>query len=155
MGVVFPPESAYAREMRKHEAWPTFYGPGERPLTFREFPKMLYRAEHVPGSGIEIVERRIVADEQEERNLQSRGFVMGQDKAIESAERQHTEYGRLAAEREWQIQHGRVSEKATSEVRAAEEAHGARHLPDVSETPIKKRGRPAKGAAAAVTAREA
>lgn len=147
-GVVITPDSGYAKEMVKHEAVHTQYGPPGRPYVFREFPKRLYKAAQVPGKGIQIVDAHTVNDDHEERNLLSRGFCFGQDAAIADVERQHTEFGRLAAEREYEIRHGRLSEKAVSEVRVAEEAHGARHLPTVPETPIpatqRKRGRPAK-----------
>lgn len=144
MGVVFAPETQYAKEMRKHEAWPTQFGPGERPYLFREFPKRLYKAERVQGKGIVITEAHTVNDDTEERNLQSRGFYFGQKAAIEAIEKEQLVHGTLAAEREWQIQHGRISDKATAEVRQAEEAHGSTHMPDVPEAPIKKRGRPKK-----------
>lgn len=147
MGVVFTPDSNYAKEMRKWNAVHTEFGPPGRPYTFQEFPKRLYRADRVDGQ-IKIVERFSVGNDLEQRNMESRGFHADQADAIAEIERQHTEHATLAAEREWQIQHGRVSPKAAAEARLAEVAHGARHLPDVPETPIpvhqKKRGRPAK-----------
>ena len=142
--------SAYAKEMVKHEAHHTHYGAPQRPYVYREFPKAVYRFKRVDGKGIVKDEMHIVNNELEQRNMQSRGFHLSQEDAIKAIEREHTEHGKLAAEREWQIRHGRVSDRATAEVRAAEEAHGAKHLPDVPETPIpahrKKRGRPAKAA---------
>jgi hypothetical protein len=151
-GVVITPDSGYAKEMVKHEAYHTQYGPPQRPYVFREFPKRLYKAEQVSGKGIQIVDAQTAEDDLQERNLLSRGFHFGQDTAIEAVQREHTEHGRLAAEREYALRHGKHSERAVSEVRAAEEAHGARHLPSVPETPIKRRTRgPNKPKASATT----
>lgn len=132
--------SQYAIEMRKHEATHTQWGPPGRPFVFREFPKALYRFKYEQGRGIVKDEMQVAKSEDEQRNLQSRGFHVSQELAIQAIEREHTEHGKLAAEREWQIQHGRHSEHAIAEIREAEAAHGAQHLPNVSEKPIKKRG---------------
>lgn len=145
MPVEFGTESNYAKEMRRWESTHTRFGPPGRPYVFQEWPKMFYRAERVPGKGIEIAESRQVNDEQEARNLQSRGFHFGPEAAVQAIQDEQREHGVLAAEREYAIQHGQLSESATAEVRAAEQMHGARHLPDVPETPIKRRGgRPKK-----------
>lgn len=143
MGVVFTHESAYAREMRKWEAYPTQFGGGERQYQYREFPKTLYKLTHVSGKGLVIDDRVTVSDPDGERRENAKGFYVLTD-AQARAERQQTEFGKLAAEREYEIAHGRISEKAAAEVRAAEAEHGATHLPVVPETPIKKRGRPVK-----------
>lgn len=151
MAVVFTQDSEYAKEMRKWNAIHTEFGPPGRPYVFREFPKMLYKAERVDGQ-IRIVDKQQARDEHEQRNLQSRGFHDGQKEAIEAIEQEQTLHGVLAAEREYQVQHGRLSQGAVAEVRQAEAAHGARHLPDVPETPIpahRKRGRPSKAAVSA------
>jgi hypothetical protein len=140
MGVVFTTDSLYAREMRKWEATHTQFGAPGRPYTFMEYPKRLYKAERT-DRGIQITESHDVPDADTERNLLSRGFHFGQDKAIAAIEAEQTTLGALAAEREWQIQHGRLSDAAVREIRAAEAEHGATHLPDV---PVKRRGRPAK-----------
>lgn len=148
-----PQGTPYAEEMRKWEAYPSQYGPAGRPYAFRPFPMMVYRAEHRPGEGMVIADEYIVQDDQELRNMQSRGFHApeydrhgitkpGQLVAFEAIQRQHTEHGKLAAEREYQVQHNRLSPKAIAEVREAEAEHGARHLPDVPEK--KKRGRKPK-----------
>lgn len=139
MAVEHGTSSQYAIEMRKWEAYPTQYGPPGRPYQFHEFPKRMYRAERT-DKGIQIVDARDVNNSDEQRNLESRGFCFGQDRAIAAIQAEHVEHGTLAAEREYAIRHGRLSESAVSEVRAAEEAHGARHLPDVPVTPIKRRG---------------
>lgn len=142
MGVVLPPETAYAKEMAKWEAYPSKFGPGQRPYTYREFPKRLYLAGRPTTNKIEIIDAQTARDEQEEQNLLSRGFHFGQDKAIAAIEHEQAVHGALAAERNFEIKHGRISEKAAAEVRAAEAEHPG-HLPEVPVTPIRKRGRPA------------
>ena len=144
MAVEFGVESNYAKESRKWEAHHGKFGAPGRPYTFQEYPKRMSKAERVPGKGIQIVDAQTANDIHEERNLQSRGFYMGQDVAIQAIEHEQLEHGTLAAEREYEIQHGRLSEKAAAEVRAAEAEHGATHLPMIPETPIKKCGRPKK-----------
>ena len=146
MGVVYTEQSEYAKEMCRWNAQHTSYGPGKRPYTFAEFPKRLYLAGRKDGA-IVILDAQTAKDDHEERNLLSRGFHFGQDVAIAAIEREQLEHGTLAAEREWEIQHGRLSPKAAAEVRAAEAEHGARHLP---EMPRKRtRGRPRKPVASA------
>jgi hypothetical protein len=144
MPVEYGQESNYAKEMRRHEATHTVFGAPGRPYVYREFPKMLYKFARVQGKGIIVDETFSVGDEDEQRRMESRGFHAKQEDAIAAIEREQTRDGILAAEREYAIQHGRHSEKAVNEVRQAEEAHGATHLPEVPRTPIKKRGRPAK-----------
>ncbi len=135
--------SEYAKEMRKHEALPTTYGQPGRPYVRQEFPKRLYKAaRRESGSGIDF-EGFTVNDEDEQRNMQSRGYALSQQDALDALNRQNTEHGKLAAERNFEIAKGRISERAATEVRAAESEHTG-HLPEVPRTPIRKRGRPAK-----------
>ena len=137
-----PQSTEYAKEMRKWEATHTRFGPPGRPYTFKEFPKLMYKAEWVSGQGIQEVDQQRANTPDEERNLQSRGFYEGKGAAYAAIEQQQTEHARLAAEREYQIQHSRLSEKAVSEVRAAEEAHGARHLPDLPVATVRRKPGP-------------
>lgn len=141
--IEIPQSTEYAKEMRRWEALHTRYGPPGRPYQFVEYPKTLYKVAHVHGEGLKITEQSVVNDADQERNLNSRGFYPLAE-AGRRAEQEQTEHGRLAAEREWQIQHGRLSERATAEVRAAEAEHGATHLPDVPETPIRRRPKPSE-----------
>lgn len=142
MPVEYGTESHYAKEMRKHEATHTQFGPPGRPYVYRPYPTRMYKAERVDGKS-KIVDAQTAHDEQEQRNLESRGFVYGGAaeafKALEQTEREHAT---LAAEREYQVQHHRLSDHAVAEVRSAEAAHGARHLADVPVTPIKPRRKP-------------
>lgn len=142
--ISLPQATEYAKEMAKWEAQDSQWGKAGRPYVFQEFPKRMYRAAHVAGKGAEVVEAHTVNTVDEERNLQSRGFYFGQAAAFEAVRQTQTEFGKLAAEREHEIQHGRLSERATNEVRAAEAAHGSTHMPMVPETPIKRRGRKPK-----------
>lgn len=130
-----PQSTEYAKEMRRWEAYPTKFGPAGRPYAHREFPKRVYTAEaDEKGS------RRLVGatcpDERDLPNFLSRGFHPTQEAALEAWDRQHTEHGKLAAEINYEIAQGRVSARAAAEVQAARQAHGARHLPEVPETPI-------------------
>ena len=140
--IVIPQNTPYAEEMRKHEAHHTIYGPPKRPYVFEEFPKRLYIAERVTTGGVEL-KGFTVNDPREQANMESRGYCRSQEDALEALERAQLVAGELAAEREYEIRHGRISKKAAAEVRVAEAAHGARHLPEVPETPIRRKaGRP-------------
>ena len=143
--IVIPQNTPYAEEMRKHEAYHTQYGPPKRPYVFAEFPKRVYKA--VRGTiGIDF-EGFTVHDEHEQRNMQSRGYCVSQTEAMAALEREQTEHGKLAAERNWEIAHGRISEKAAAEVRQAEAEH-TDHLPEVKERPKRTRRTKAEMAAA-------
>ena len=126
----------YAKEMRKWETTHTKYGPPGRQYRFAEYPKRVYMCAQEPGKGIVVSEAHTVHDEHEERNLRSRGFYPTLKEAGAACASAHTEHGKLAAEREWEIRHNRISERATAEVRAHEADHGARHLPEVPHTPV-------------------
>ena len=134
----------YAKEMRKWETTHTKYGPPGRQYRFAEYPKRVYKCVQEPGKGIMVEDAHTVNDEHEERNLRSRGFYPSLTEAATAIEAAHTEAGKLAAEREWEIQHNRLSERATAEVRVHEADFGARHLPEIPHTPVpvhRKRGR--------------
>lgn len=135
MGVAYTPDSAYAQEARKWESTHTQYGPPGRRYEFQEFPKRLYKAKDAQGREFESVE---AADENEERNLLSRGFRAGQDKAIDALLEQQHDVAEAAANRAYHEQ--RMSEKARAEAQAADEAT-PNHLPEIPETPIRPRGR--------------
>jgi len=152
MPVLHAPESQYAKEMRKWEAHHTQYGPPGRPFVHREFPKMLYLAGRNDKGKIVLIDRQVARDEDEERNLKSRGFVFGPDKAIAACEAAEVEIAKLAAERNFLER--RMSEKAQAEAARVNDAAGARHVPVVPETPIpthRKRGRKPKAVAEAAT----
>ena len=143
MGVVWTQQSEYAKERRKHEAHHTEFGAPERPYTYTPYPTRMYKCTRVE-KGARVFEGITARDEVEQRNLESRGFVAGgQAAALDALERQEFEHAQLAAERNYDVKH-KLSEKAAAEVAEAEAAHGARHLPSVPETPIRRRGRTVK-----------
>ncbi len=133
------PSTEYAKEMRKWESTHTKFGAPGRPFAYQEFPKRLYKGEW-GKDGIKL-DGMTAADAHEQRNLESRGFHCRQEDAIEATRKAQTEHGVLAAERNYEIQHGRISEKAAREVRAAEAEVGAVHLPEVKETPMRRKRR--------------
>lgn len=107
---------------------------------------MLYRAARVDGQ-IKIVEHLQVHDEDGELKERGKGFRASQEDALALIRDEQRVHGTLAAEREYDIQHGRLSAKAIEEVRAVEDAAGAVHVPMIPEGPKKKRGRPRTTAA--------
>lgn len=139
MPVIHAPETAYAQEMRKWEAQYTQYGPPGRPYVYAEFPKLLYKGTR-QSDGTRTLEHVKVHTDDEQRNMQSRGFCLTQELALDALDREHTEHGILAAELNFEAR--RMSAKAAAEIDAAQQAHGARHLPTMPEG--KKRGRPKK-----------
>jgi len=137
MSVMHSPDSEYARERRKWETTHTEYGPPGRPAVFTEWPLMVYRAKRPPQGGREpIIEHVIVQDEQEERNMASRGFVRGPDHAVEALEASERELARAAAERAYSDQ--RMTTRAKEEAEKADESTIS-HLGEIPETPIRKR----------------
>lgn len=141
--ISLPQSTEYAKEMAKWEAYPTQWGPAGRPHVFREFPKMLYKASQ--GGAMETA---VVNSDDEQRREEAKGFAASQERALELLGRDHRESGIAAAERNFEIAHGRISNKAAEEVRTAEAEHGARHLPEVKEKPRRTRRTKAEMAAA-------
>jgi len=134
------PDSEYAKERRKWETTHTEYGPPGRAAVFTEFPLMVYRAKRPPQGGKDpIIEHVIVDNEQEERNMASRGFVRGPDHAVEALEASERELARAAAERAYSDQ--RMSDKAKAEAVAADESTIA-HLGEIPEQSLKHRTKP-------------
>jgi len=142
MGVMWSQDSEYAKERRRWESYHTEFGEPGRPYTFQEYPLMVFRASR-PSSGgaTPILEHHIVEDEQQERNMLSRGFVRGPDHAVQMLEQQERELATAAAERAYQDK--RMSEKAQAQAATADESTIS-HLGEVPRTPLKPRGRPVK-----------
>lgn len=145
MPVVHAPETEYAKEMRRHEAAYTQYGPPGRPYVPREYPWRLYKATR-QKDGARTFEAQTANDEHERRNLESRGFVVGgQEAALAALEAIEFNHAELAANLNFQARRMTAGNPhAAEEIAAAQEAHGAKHLPMVPETPIRPRGRPKK-----------
>jgi hypothetical protein len=137
VSVLYPPESEYAKEARKWEAYPSAYGPPGRPFVHRDYPAMMYKAiESNPWR----FEHQEAADVNERRNLESRGFVAGGPKAAADAyEKEQLEIAKLAANRAWEER--RMSPEAQAEA-AAYEAEQDGHVPVIPEK--RRPGRPRK-----------
>src|SRR5205814_9565770 len=99
MSILWSVDSEYSRERCRWETTHTQFGPPGRSLIFQEFPLMVYRAKRAESGGKPILEHHIVGDEQEERNLLSRGFVRGPEQAIARLEYHEQDVGRGAADR--------------------------------------------------------
>lgn len=99
-----------------------------RPDGYEPYPAMLYK---VTGKNPWRYESQIVHDEQEQRNMESRGFVAGGvSAACEEFERtQRVEPAIAAAERNAQDRH--MSEKARAERDLVEQSH-SRHIPEIT-----------------------
>lgn len=141
MAVVHSPDSGYAQEMRKWEANYTQFGPPGRPYSYQSYPTRMYKAGRNAAGRSDIVDAQTANDESERRVLEGRGFVVGgQAAALEALERQEQYEAKLAAEINYEAAH-KLSERAAAEVAAAQAEAGARHLPSIPETPVKRRGR--------------
>lgn len=178
MGIVIPHESELGKELARWEQHRTRYvgddqQPGN-PYVYREYPKMLYKAQRqpngqyacmLPAPDIYQYERpdqyeracllkesfdrscqRIVADESAERIAIGQGWAVTSPKAMELAEAHERAIGNAAAEAAYAAQ--RMTDKAKRELAEADrQTH--EHVVDVK--PAKKRGRPAKGTPVAVS----
>jgi len=145
MSVMYPPETAYAKERVKWEAQNSELGAGQRPYVFRPYPAMIYKAGR-PDNGLGahiITEQIVVGSEQEYENYKSRGFRATPNEAIDLLNQQQDEFSRLAAELNHE-QKNKLSEKASAEVDAARAQHVgtvSHHMPAVPVTPIKPRSK--------------
>lgn len=144
MSVIIAPGTKYADEVLKHE-FDDFRIGAERgkrgPRVFQEFPKMVYKAGRNEVGKIEILERHVVQNADEERNLASRGFRGGQQEALDLCGAEARELAKLAANRAYQER--TMSDAARAEAEAYE-ASVDEHVAEIPEAPKKKRGRPAK-----------
>jgi hypothetical protein len=143
MAVEHGKDSNYAKEMRKWEAHHTEFGPPGRPYTYRDFPARMYKAFRGPEGRLSF-ESFEAGNEDEARNFESRGFRRGQAQAFDALTANELEASKLAAEINYDAR--RLSLNAQLEIERAQQAAGARHLPSIPETPIKKRGRKPKTA---------
>jgi len=101
---------------------------------------MLYRAKRRPEGGRDpILEHVTVEDDQQERNMQSRGWVRGPDNAIKALEDSERGLAQAAAERAYQDR--LMSDRAKAEAIAVDETTIS-HLPEIPRTPIHKKGWP-------------
>lgn len=172
-GVVINPHSALGKELRKWEQHhshlvPRGTNPGN-PYVYREFPKMLYRAQKLPNGQTACMQpapdpyaydrmdrysqaclmvdsfnrscTRVVADASEEAIAKGQGWANSVVEAMAVWEKDQQAIGNAAAEAAYAVQ--RMSEKARTE-HAAAEAETHQHVTDVVGTPKARRGRPPK-----------
>lgn len=130
------PQTAYAKELCKHEAHHTQYGPPGRPYVYRDYPHMMYRPKRVDGGAT--FEGQVANDEIERERLERQGFFFGgQGEALKGLEAREFEYAELAANRA--LTDRKMSDRAQGEAAAVDEAT-IRHLPAINEA-NKKSGR--------------
>lgn len=92
--------TAYAKELTKHEAHHTQYGPPGRPYVFREYPARMYKAARPPMGGPAVFEALTAETEREREAYERLGFVCGgQGVALEALEAREFELAELAANR--------------------------------------------------------
>lgn len=143
MAVLYAPDSAYAKEMVRHEAQYSPYGPGERPYEFRPYPMMVHKAGR-PAGGLgadEIIETRIVESDDQEAIARGQGFRPTPKEALDLFTKDQFTIAELAANGAFHER--RMSAKAQAEAFSAREEAGV-HLGEIPALPIKRRGRPAK-----------
>lgn len=139
MPVIYAPESAYAKEMVKHEAHYSQFGPPQRPYVFRPYPKRLVKVEReAMGGKILITDHRDVDDESAELLAKGQGFLVLAE-AADALASGELDVAKLAAEINYDVKH-KLSPAAAAEVAVAQ-ANAPGHLAVVPETPIKPRAR--------------
>lgn len=143
MGVLWSPESPFAKEAAKWEQDYSQFGPPGRPRVFEEFPKRMYKAGRKEKSGVPVIIDAIdVESEQQQRNMESRGYRFGQDAALEAMHEADNAISALAANRAFNDR--KMSPKAQAEAAEAD-ASTSRHLPEIPALPVKRSvGRPSK-----------
>lgn len=163
-GVVVVPGSNFAKYMESFEQFPSKYGsnPGN-PYNYRDFPKMLYRAEEVNGKAVcmsaapnplefkdqqefhraEEMARKFtercqlkVNSREEQQKAMENGWREDPTEAVEYLRGRQKDVSTAAAERLHAEQ--RMSAKAKAESKAAMDEAGV-HLGEIPETPILRR----------------
>lgn len=136
-GIVYNPASPYAREMAKWEMAYSPYGPPGRPRereAHQEYPALFYKVKRATQNGSFVVEHyQQAADENEARNLLSRGYVQGRaeaEQAVKDAEQALALAAAVSNKDDLNM-----SEKARAE-RAAFEATTLDHVAEIPSTPI-------------------
>ena len=145
MSVLIAPDTPYGKELWKwdhredetHPSDPTIRG--MRPASKREYPQMMYKA---TGKNPWTFDREIAADEREQRNMESRGFVAGgPGKAAEAFDGLVQAAALAAAHRNYE---DRNMSPAALEHSSAVEQASSRHLGEIPRTPVRRRGRTPK-----------
>ena len=140
MSIVIAPETEYAKELRKWEAFPTAAGAPGKPWVFKEYPQAMYKV--TERNPVEL-EFQVADDETQKRNLESRGFVTGGPaKAVEAYDAAQKSFAEQAANRAYMER--RMSPEAQAEAQAYEASVDG-HVAEIPEMPIRRKpGRPAK-----------
>lgn len=136
--VIYPPNSAYAKEAIKWEAHPTMMGAGLKPYVKRDYPMWMYQAEQVPEGGIVLRDEKIQVTQEAERvRKEQAGWRETPLEALDAVKAQNLEFAKLAAEGAFHER--RMSPQAQAEAASAR-ADEDNHLPSVPETPHGFRG---------------
>lgn len=148
MSMIIPADSPHGKEMWRWEHTVDQVHPTDRTIHGMSnpspYPAMMYKVTGKNMVGPDgrlqpwLFEKLIAADEVEQRNLESRGFVAGgpgeaanaydgqvQAAAVAAAERNYADRG--------------LSEQAKAESNAVEQS-SSRHLGEIPRTPIRRRG---------------
>lgn len=141
MPVLYPPETEFAKERCRFEAFPTECGPGKRPFVQHDYPMMMHKAGRPDnGMGAHIItETRLVCSDAEENMARADGFYRKPLEAVEAFEASRLEIAKLAANLDYQKKN-QLSPRAVEEVEAAQAKHPG-HMPMQPVTPIKPRAR--------------
>ena len=139
------PDSAYGKEMRKHEGHFSQWGAPGRPYEFRAYPSMLYKPTRAKDSGTVTYEESVAEDDRDRERLERVGFVHGgKGAALADLERREFELAELAANRA-------ASDKRMGELAQGEadrlDSQTIQHLPvipEVKDRPEHMRERPAR-----------
>lgn len=172
-GTLPNPTSNFSKEMAKFEQFPSQYGSPGNPYRYREFPRMVYRAELWKGKPVcmaapvdpyefpraeelqraEDQARRftercqlIVKDEAELQKARENGYRDTPDEAVAYLTGRQRAEGQAAAERHYADRN--MSESAKAEAKAEEARIFSEQGRQTGEIPAKRRGRPRKNAAA-------
>lgn len=165
-GIVIVPGSNYAKEMAKHEQFPSKYGetPGN-PYVYRPFPKMVYKAELWQGKPVCMAAvdanayinpseqlraeeaarafsercQRTVNDQMEYQRAMEAGFRESPVEAVEYLEAKQRSIADAAAERNYADRNmgEKAKAEAAAEVQRAFNEEG-KHAAEVPEAPIKR-----------------
>jgi len=159
MGIVYTPDSDYAKELAKYEQWSTLLAPVPgRPYQYRPFPQMLYRARQLPNGqagcflptasiadeAAEAFARScqlIVHDADQARRAYLEGWRASVAEAVEAYEQRQQAIADAAAETAHAAQ--RMSARAQYELQQADQATH-QHVTDVPRPPRRKPGRKPK-----------
>lgn len=133
--------TAYAKELVKHEANFTQYGPPGRPYEYRAYPTMMYQAKRPAKGGDAEFTSAEAGSETQRSQLESIGFVYGGPaEALAKLEAREFEMAEAAAGRAFTDR--KMTAGAQDEAAAVDEKT-IQHLGSIPETPIRRGpGRP-------------